>query len=140
MTKVKDEYDVIVIGAGVNGLTAAAYLQKAGLEVAVFERRDEEGTHCATEEVGVPGIKYNLHACGLMPHGTPPYADLELEGYIFTRAGLGSFVADVNKEKMKQAKMQEIRQDLTRILKSAEKFDISADDIIEDIHKKGGEE
>jgi phytoene dehydrogenase-like protein len=81
MTKVKDEYDVIVIGAGVNGLTAAAYLQKAGLEVAVFERRDEEGTHCATEEVGVPGIKYNLHACGLMPHGTPPYADLELEKF-----------------------------------------------------------
>ncbi len=68
------------------------------------------------------------------------YADLELEGYIFTRAGLGSFVADVNKEKMKQAKMEEIRQELTRILKSGEKFDISADDIIEAIRKKGGEE
>lgn len=67
------------------------------------------------------------------------YADLELEGYIFTRAGLGSFVADVNKEKMKQAKMEEIRQELTRILKSGEKFDISADDIIEAIRKKGGE-
>jgi GntR family transcriptional regulator len=67
------------------------------------------------------------------------YADLELEGYIFTRPGLGSFVADVSKEKMKQAKMAEIRQELAMILKSGEKFDISADDIIKAIQEKGVE-
>jgi len=65
------------------------------------------------------------------------YADLEHEGYIFTRAGLGSFVADVSKEKMKNEKLAEIRQELIKILKSGEKFDISADDIIEAIKEKG---
>ena len=36
----KTDYDAIVIGGGINGLAAAAYLQKAGLSTAVFERRD----------------------------------------------------------------------------------------------------
>jgi len=65
------------------------------------------------------------------------YADLEHEGYIFTRSGLGSFVADVSKEKIRGEKLAEIRQELIKILKSGEKFDISADDIIEAIQNKG---
>jgi GntR family transcriptional regulator len=65
------------------------------------------------------------------------YADLEQEGYIFTRSGLGSFVADVDKKKMKTEKMAEIQQELRKIMKSGEKFDISADDIIEAIRNKG---
>jgi phytoene dehydrogenase-like protein len=81
MTKFGKEYDVIVIGGGINGLTCAAYLQKAGLKVAIFERRDEVGTHCATEEVMYPGVKVNLHASGLLPHVSPPYEDLELERF-----------------------------------------------------------
>jgi GntR family transcriptional regulator len=67
------------------------------------------------------------------------YADLEHEGYIFTRSGLGSFVANVSKSKMKKEKLMEIRQELAKIIKSGEKFDISADDIIETILKKGVE-
>jgi GntR family transcriptional regulator len=67
------------------------------------------------------------------------YTDLEHEGYIFTRSGLGSFVADVSKEKMKSEKLAEIRQELIKILKSGEKFDISSDDIIEAIKEKGVE-
>ncbi|MDY6972481.1 MAG: NAD(P)/FAD-dependent oxidoreductase [Thermodesulfobacteriota bacterium] len=81
MTRPEKEYDVIVIGGGINGLATAAYLQKAGMEVAVFERRDEVGTHCATEEVGMPGIKYNLHASGLMTLASPAYTELELEKF-----------------------------------------------------------
>jgi GntR family transcriptional regulator len=67
------------------------------------------------------------------------YADLENEDYLFTRSGLGSFVADVSKEKMRREKLVEIRQELIKILKSGEKFDISADDIIQAIQEKGVE-
>ncbi len=45
------QYDVIVIGAGHNGLTAAAYLARAGRKVLVVERRDIVGGCAVTEEV-----------------------------------------------------------------------------------------
>ena len=80
-TRPQTDYDVIVIGGGVNGLTTAAYLQKSGLRVALFERRDETGTFCSTEEVLHPGVKLNMHASLLMPHYGPAYLDLELERF-----------------------------------------------------------
>lgn len=81
MTAPKPEYDIIIIGGGVNGLTAGAYLQKAGLSTAIFERRDESGTFCSTEEVLYPGVKLNMHASLLMPHYGPAFVDLELERF-----------------------------------------------------------
>ncbi|MDH3621257.1 MAG: NAD(P)/FAD-dependent oxidoreductase [Gammaproteobacteria bacterium] len=45
------QHDVIIIGAGHNGLTAAAYLAKAGRKVLVLERRDIVGGCAVTEEV-----------------------------------------------------------------------------------------
>ena len=47
-------YDAIVVGAGHNGLTAAAYLARAGLSVLVLERREIVGGCCVTEEIA-PG-------------------------------------------------------------------------------------
>ena len=44
-------YDVIIIGAGHNGLTAAAYLARSGKRVLVAERRDVVGGCAVTEEV-----------------------------------------------------------------------------------------
>jgi len=49
-------YDVIVVGAGHNGLTAAAYLGRAGLKTLVVERRDIVGGCCVTEEIA-PGCR-----------------------------------------------------------------------------------
>ena len=49
-------YDAIVIGAGHNGLTAAAYLARAGLSTLVLERRDIVGGCCVTEEIA-PGCR-----------------------------------------------------------------------------------
>ena len=45
------EFDAVVVGAGHNGLTCAAYLAQAGLRVCVLERRDIVGGACVTEEV-----------------------------------------------------------------------------------------
>ena len=51
-------YDAIVVGAGHNGLTCAAYLAKAGRKVLVVERRDQVGGATSTEE-HLPGFKYS---------------------------------------------------------------------------------
>src|SRR5215831_17188359 len=50
------EYDVIVVGAGHNGLTAAGYLGGAGLSVLVLETREIVGGCCVTEEIS-PGCR-----------------------------------------------------------------------------------
>jgi len=44
------KYDVIIIGAGHNGLVTAYYLAKAGLKPLVLERREVVGGACVTEE------------------------------------------------------------------------------------------
>jgi phytoene dehydrogenase-like protein len=48
--------DAVIVGAGHNGLVAAAYLARAGLSVEVFERREIVGGACVTEELW-PGVR-----------------------------------------------------------------------------------
>jgi phytoene dehydrogenase-like protein len=52
-------YDAVVIGGGHNGLTAAAYLAKAGRRVLVLERRHVLGGAAVTEEV-FPGFRFSV--------------------------------------------------------------------------------
>ena len=60
-------YDVIVIGAGHNGITCAAYLARSGLKVNVVERRGTVGCAAVTEEF-YPGFRNSVcsYAVGLL--------------------------------------------------------------------------
>ncbi len=58
-----ETFDVIVIGAGHNGLVAAAYLAKAGRRVLMLEKRDAIGGAAVTEEI-FPGFKVSSVADG----------------------------------------------------------------------------
>ena len=53
------KYDAIVIGGGHNGLTAAAYLARAGKKTLVLERRHVVGGAAVTEEV-FPGFRFSV--------------------------------------------------------------------------------
>jgi phytoene dehydrogenase-like protein len=55
-TQAAASWDVIVVGAGHNGLTAGAMLARAGLATLVLERRDVAGGCCVTEEIA-PGCR-----------------------------------------------------------------------------------
>lgn len=54
-------FDTIIIGAGLNGLTTAAYLAKAGQRVLVLEQRAVIGGTAATEEI-FAGFKFDTVA------------------------------------------------------------------------------
>ncbi len=69
--------DVVVIGAGHNGLTAAAYLARAGLRVAIYERSSVIGGATVTEELA-PGYRVSTASYALSLLRPDIYDDLEL--------------------------------------------------------------
>ena len=58
-------YDFIIVGAGSNGLTTAAYLASGGYSVAVLEQHDHIGGGCVSREVTLPGFKHDTHATNI---------------------------------------------------------------------------
>jgi beta-carotene ketolase (CrtO type) len=78
-------YDVIIIGAGHNGLVCAAYLLKAGYSVLLLEKRPVPGGGATTEETMpniAPGFKFNLCAIDHeFIHLGPVVEELELTKY-----------------------------------------------------------
>jgi phytoene dehydrogenase-like protein len=70
-------YDVVIIGAGHNGLTCAAYLGMAGLKVKVLERRSVVGGAAVTEEF-CPGFRNSVAAYTVSLLNPKVIADLRL--------------------------------------------------------------
>lgn len=70
-------YDVVIIGAGHNGLTCAAYLGMSGLAVKVLERRPVVGGAAVTEEF-CPGFRNSVAAYTVSLLNPKIIADLRL--------------------------------------------------------------
>ena len=87
------KYDVIVVGAGHNGLVTAAYLAKAGRKVLVLERAEVPGGQLAARrlwpDVEVPA----LHASGHLRPDIVRDLDLERHGLRRAAASGGAYVS-----------------------------------------------
>ncbi|MEV7234736.1 NAD(P)/FAD-dependent oxidoreductase [Streptomyces sp. NPDC051020] len=71
--------DAVVVGAGPNGLTAAAELARRGFSVEVFEAQETVGGGARTEELTLPGFRHDpcsaVHPLGI---GSPAFARMPL--------------------------------------------------------------
>jgi beta-carotene ketolase (CrtO type) len=77
-----EEFDVIIIGGGPNGMTTAAYLAKSGLSVCVLEERTECGGACETVSP-IAGARIYPHAMLMYASPAPGFDQLELHRYGF---------------------------------------------------------
>lgn len=86
-------WDAIVVGAGHNGLTCAAYLARAGKRVLVLEARERVGGACTMDEPW-PGVRMSpcAYLAGLLHPLVIEELDFKKYGYEWTPAINGLFV------------------------------------------------
>jgi phytoene dehydrogenase-like protein len=87
------KWDVLIVGAGHNGLTCAAYLARAGKRVLVLESRERVGGACTIEEPW-PGVRVSpcAYLAGLLHPLVIEELNLPGRGYSWTPASNGLFV------------------------------------------------
>ncbi len=86
-------WDAVIIGAGHNGLTCAAYLARAGKQVLVIESRERIGGACTIEEPW-PGVRMSpcAYLAGLLHPLVVEELNLAARGFHWTPAVNGLFV------------------------------------------------
>jgi phytoene dehydrogenase-like protein len=89
----KRRWDAIVVGAGHNGLTCAAYLARSGKRVLVLEARERVGGACTLDETW-PGFRISpcAYLVGLLHSKVIAELDLPGLGFEFIPATAGMFV------------------------------------------------
>src|SRR3954469_21818193 len=86
------DWDAVVVGGGHNGLTAAAYLARAGRSVLVLERRERLGGACTLERP-FPDQRFVVSPCAYVVGLLDEVVIRELE---LRRRGFQCYVADPN--------------------------------------------
>ncbi len=89
----KQRWDAVIVGAGHNGLTCAAYLARAGKRVLVLEARERIGGACTIEEPW-PGVRMSpcAYLAGLLHPVIIEELDLVKRGFRWSPATNGLFV------------------------------------------------
>jgi phytoene dehydrogenase-like protein len=78
----KKDIDVIVVGSGPNGLSAAIRLQQAGVSVLLLEAKDTIGGGMRTQELTLPGFYHDVcSAIHPMAIGSPFFSQLPLSDF-----------------------------------------------------------
>src|SRR6202790_3437 len=90
---VSRRWDVVIVGAGHNGLACAAYLARAGQRVLVIESRARVGGACTIEEP-FPGVRMSpcAYLAGVLHPLIVEELDLPRRGFTWTPAVNGLFV------------------------------------------------
>jgi phytoene dehydrogenase-like protein len=75
--------DILIVGAGINGLVAANYLQRAGCNVTMIERAHRVGGACVSEVAEVDGVSQQ-YALGASVLGL-------MQDFVFEETETGAF-------------------------------------------------